>query len=631
VPLPRSRRLHEIPHPGRLAHTPQPDPNPLDCNGHGSHVAGTAAGFGVTAAGTTFTGPYDDTTYTNNAFTIGPGVAPKADLYAVRVFGCSGPTDVVTEAIEWAIDNDMDVVNMSLGADFTTGDSADALAADNAMKAGVVVVSAQGNAGDIHYAVGAPGSSRKGIAVAASAREGFDPTADFALPAIPGGPAAKTINAIDANGIPFTGSLTVTVLRTATGGVSLGCDPAEYAAQNVTGKLVVTQRGTCARVARAIFGQEAGAAAVVMINNGTTLPPFEGPITSNPDTGQPFVVSIPFFGVRGLAATATSDGFALVQRDGQSIGITAGAPIQTGLASFTSTGPRSPDSLLKPDITAPGVNIGIAVAVVVDENIEFLLLRRRPALEGVDREHDQPIAAADAEGLHAGRAQVDAPQLVVRALEAPRVEVGRARHEAVRIPHVGDAKRRPVLQRQVGGYVRRSTWDDVVRHAQRDPAVRRRGRSEGNEPGDVMERVEIGRRVGKRSADGGRRDRQRQIDRRFAVFSVDFGLLTVGAHNGQIVAAIVNLHAHTVAVDFFAVAAANGSTILLPVLGPRGNHAGESAVRLHRRRLRPRQQRSRHLHGVGGVQRLQQRDQHRAVRHGGARRRCQRRRDDQSG
>ncbi|HSU83791.1 MAG TPA: S8 family serine peptidase, partial [Thermoanaerobaculia bacterium] len=36
---------------------PAPDANPMDCNGHGSHVSGTAAGFGVTAAGATFAGP----------------------------------------------------------------------------------------------------------------------------------------------------------------------------------------------------------------------------------------------------------------------------------------------------------------------------------------------------------------------------------------------------------------------------------------------------------------------------------------------------------------------------------------------------------------------------------------------
>src|SRR5437762_108381 len=31
------------------SNTPHPDPNPLDCNGHGSHTSGTAAGFGVTS------------------------------------------------------------------------------------------------------------------------------------------------------------------------------------------------------------------------------------------------------------------------------------------------------------------------------------------------------------------------------------------------------------------------------------------------------------------------------------------------------------------------------------------------------------------------------------------------------
>ena len=75
-------------------------------------------------------------------------------------------------------------------------------------------------------------------------------------------------------------------------------------------------RGVCARVARAVFGQQAGAIAVIMVNNATTLPPFEGKITGNPDTGEVYEVTIPFLGVRGLPTTATSDGGKLRASDG---------------------------------------------------------------------------------------------------------------------------------------------------------------------------------------------------------------------------------------------------------------------------------------------------------------------------
>ena len=97
---------------------PAPDPDPLDCNGHGSHVAGTAAGFGVKSDHTTYTGPYNSTTY-STSFGIGPGVAPKAKLVSLKVFGCEGATDVLTDALEWVGDYNathadaIDVVNMS--------------------------------------------------------------------------------------------------------------------------------------------------------------------------------------------------------------------------------------------------------------------------------------------------------------------------------------------------------------------------------------------------------------------------------------------------------------------------------------------------------------------------------------
>src|SRR5438094_5209909 len=335
-----------------------PDLNPLDCNGHGSHVAGTAAGSGVTSAGTTYTGPYDASTLAAPAsFNIGPGVAPKADLYAVRVFGCEGPTDVTVDAIEWAVDNDMDVINMSLGSTFGSKDDPSAVASTNAAKAGVIVVASAGNAGPSPYVVGSPSTADGAISVAAN-----DPWQ--ALPGANITAGGLTVPAINANGFALSGTAAYKI-KVLTGINVLGCSVDAFGGPNSlpSGTIVVVNRGTCARVAKAIYGQKAGAAAVVMVNNATSFPPFEGPITSNPDTGEAFNVTIPFLGVRGSAAplNPASDGGKLrAVADGTATSVAA-APLTnpnfTGFASFTSGGPRTGDSGLKPDVTAPGVSI----------------------------------------------------------------------------------------------------------------------------------------------------------------------------------------------------------------------------------------------------------------------------------
>src|SRR5258708_11001777 len=153
--------------------TPHPDPNPLDCEGHGSHVAGTAAGVGVKDDGTTFRGPYDANT-PNVKLRLGPRVAPLADIYAVRVFGCTGDTDVVVEAIDWAVEHRMHIISMSLGSDFGSSDTADAEASEQAAEAGLIVVAAAGNAGPSPYFLGSPAAGDKTLAVAA-----MDSTATF--------------------------------------------------------------------------------------------------------------------------------------------------------------------------------------------------------------------------------------------------------------------------------------------------------------------------------------------------------------------------------------------------------------------------------------------------------------------
>ncbi len=53
--------------------TPKPDANPIDCNGHGTHVAGTTGGGGVTGRRHPLHGPYDATTSEDSCLPGGPG------------------------------------------------------------------------------------------------------------------------------------------------------------------------------------------------------------------------------------------------------------------------------------------------------------------------------------------------------------------------------------------------------------------------------------------------------------------------------------------------------------------------------------------------------------------------------
>jgi minor extracellular serine protease Vpr len=338
---------------------PQPDPNPLDCNSHGTHTAGTMAGFGVLANGHTYTGPYNATTVSSNNWLVGPGVAPKADLYSVKIFGCNGPTNEVIDAIEWAVDNNMDVINMSLGSPFGSPDSPDAVAAENAAHDGVIVVASSGNEGSNAYMTGDPASGDDVISVAANDPTSTFPAAQMTL--TPGG----AMTAINANGwtpLP-SGAENVRVIYSSPGVVSLGCSVAADTAAGpiAPNTFIVVTRGTCARVAKAIFGQQAGAAGVIMINNAAGYPPYEGPITGDPDPPGPplfggfaYTVTIPFLGV------PSGQGPTLIAADGGTVSMTGATIANPGfetLASFTSFGPRSGDSFLKPNITAPGVSI----------------------------------------------------------------------------------------------------------------------------------------------------------------------------------------------------------------------------------------------------------------------------------
>ncbi len=157
---------------------------------------------------------------------------------------------------------------MSLGSPFGAPDDADAEASENAAEAGIIVVAAAGNEGPGDYITGSPASGDKVISVAAM--DSNDPKSYPGVNlALAGGASIVAQNSTNAH-VTTAPLLSATfVLPDGQGGVSLGCDQAEYVARRrLAGKLVVTQRGTCARIARAQFAFKHGAAAVAMINNG---------------------------------------------------------------------------------------------------------------------------------------------------------------------------------------------------------------------------------------------------------------------------------------------------------------------------------------------------------------------------
>jgi minor extracellular serine protease Vpr len=344
---------------------PQPDPNPLDCNSHGTHTGGTLAGFGVLADGSRYDGPYNASTIDDNSFAVPPGVAPLADLYSIRVFGCNGSVsdDVLMQAMEWAVDNGMDAINMSLGAPFGSADDPDAQAANNTARDGIIVGISSGNNGNSPYITGSPGTSPRAITAAAVDPNPSFPAANLTLTKADGSDGG-TITAIDANGFsPLPpGPFSIKVIQSSPGVISLGCSVDDDGGPNSLppDTFIVVARGTCARVAKAIYGQQAGAAGVIMVNNSTAYPPFEGKITSNPDTGDQFTVTIPFLGTQGGSNPSTSDqGKQFLAADGGTLTeteTTIANPGYSALAGFSSFGPSAEGSL-KPDVSAPGVSI----------------------------------------------------------------------------------------------------------------------------------------------------------------------------------------------------------------------------------------------------------------------------------
>ena len=123
------------------------DTDPLDDNGHGTHVAGIIGG---------------------NSATIN-GVAKDARLFAYKALDQSGngTTSSVLAAIEQAIKDSIQVLNLSLGTSSGSSDDPLSTAVNRAVQSGIVVVVAAGNTGEFS-SINSPGVAEFALTVGAT-------------------------------------------------------------------------------------------------------------------------------------------------------------------------------------------------------------------------------------------------------------------------------------------------------------------------------------------------------------------------------------------------------------------------------------------------------------------------------
>jgi subtilisin family serine protease len=356
--------------------TPHPDPDPMDCGGHGTHVAGIAGGLGVRDDGTPFAGPWN--TGTDFAgLRIGPGVAPGAELYALRVFGCGGTTTLTIKALDWAQDpngdddvsDHLDVVNLSLGSSFGQPDDDTSLAADNAVETGMIVVISAGNDGDTYFVNGSPAASRHAISVANTIDSGVSgpvvvnapealagiKTTGAALfgPTVPPAGVTAAVVAVDDGSTE-----TVPPGGTPAGTAQDGCQTPFANAAAVQGRIAFIDRGGCAFKLKAYNAQLNGAVGAIIGNVAASGN--AGQVTGMSDDTTIPQVTIPSANL----ALADADAFRAGLAGGIDVTLSNGADT---VSASTSRGPSGVpgQAILKPDLSAPGTNIESALTGVI--------------------------------------------------------------------------------------------------------------------------------------------------------------------------------------------------------------------------------------------------------------------------
>jgi minor extracellular serine protease Vpr len=294
------------------------DEDPMETKGvggstlHGTHVAGIIAANGRIT-----------------------GVAPDAKLIAYRALGPGGmgTTEQVLAAIDQAIEDKVDVLNLSLGNNINGPDLPISLAINKAVEHGITAVTSSGNSGPNKWTVGSPGTASKAISVGASTPPLLVPYLSFST--LPDKIRLEPL--MGSEGWKLDRSIEVL-----DGGIGRKSQVKE-----AKGKLVLIKRGELTFTEKAKNAAKAGAIGVVIFNNtkggflGNLEEPLDIPVASiSMEEGEKLRKTI-----KKSKEFARMD---LVEE-------------KDILADFSSRGPVTSTWEIKPDVVAPGVAINSTI------------------------------------------------------------------------------------------------------------------------------------------------------------------------------------------------------------------------------------------------------------------------------
>ncbi len=325
------------------------DISPRDRTGHGTAVASVAAGN------------------TNTGLVTMTGMAPHAFLGNYRIFGSpevndTTSDDVIIAAAEDAMKDGMDIISLSLGAPAfsgpldtgsicgqNTGATCDPLSSslEALANAGMIVVVAAGNNGPSYNSIGSPGDAPSVITVGASTNS------HRVVESVTVTGTSQNYVALLGNGTTPSSPLMAPGIDIATlGSGSLACAP--LPAGSLTGSIALVERGTCTFLIKLQHATAAGAVGVIFYmadgsapispgGLGGTIAPAVMIANADGSALQNFLDANP-------AANVTIDPTQMEQP----------LSVFNQLASFSSQGPVTGSSAMKPELVAVGANMYMA-------------------------------------------------------------------------------------------------------------------------------------------------------------------------------------------------------------------------------------------------------------------------------